>query len=128
MIVDIDRFDVRKLKDEEIKLQYQVQISNRFDALRTSNDASEVDINDTWENIRDNIKVAAGKSIGSYQVKKKKPWFDDDCSNVVERRKQAKLKFLQDPIQLNRDNFHTERRETSRTLRKKKRLFEKEIE
>ena len=80
--------DVRKLKDEEIKLQYQVQISSRFDALRTSNeDASEVDINDTWENIRDNIKVAAGKSIGYYQVKKKKPWFDDDCSNVVERIK-----------------------------------------
>ena len=123
-IVDIDRFDVRKLKDGEIKLQYQVQISNWFDALRTSNeDASEVDIHDTWENIRDNIKVAAGKSIGYYQVKKKKPWFDDDCSNVVERRKQAKLKFLQVPTQPNRDNYHTERRETSRTLRNKKRDY-----
>ena len=60
-IVDIDRFDVRKLKDEEIKLQYKVQISNRFDALITSNEnADEVDINDTWENIIDNIKIAAG--------------------------------------------------------------------
>ena len=27
---------------------------------------------------------------------------------------------MQDPTQLNRDNYHTERRETSRTLRKKK--------
>ena len=73
-IVDIDRFDVRKLKDEDIKLQYHVHISNRFDALRTSNeDAGEVHINDSWENIRDNIKVAAGESIGYYQVKKKKP-------------------------------------------------------
>ena len=112
------------MKDEEIKLQYQVQISNRFDALRTSNeDAGKVDNNDTWENIRDNIKVAAGKSIGYYQVQKKKPWLDDDCSNVVERRKQAKMKFLQDPTQLNRDNYHTERRETSRTLKNKKRDY-----
>ena len=37
-IVDIDRFDVRKFKDEEIKLQCQVQISNRSDELRTSDD------------------------------------------------------------------------------------------
>ena len=49
--------------------------------------------------------------------------FDDNCSNVVERRKQAKLKFLQDPTQLNRDSYHTERRETSRTLRNKKRDY-----
>ena len=57
-----DRFDVRKLKDEEIKLQYQVQISNRFDALRTNNeDAGEVDTDYIGKNIRDNIKVAAGK-------------------------------------------------------------------
>ena len=88
------------MKDEEIKLQYQVQISSRFDALITSNEnADEVDINDTWENIRDNIKVAAGESIGYYEVKKKKPWCDDVCSNVVERRIQGKLKFLQDPTQ-----------------------------
>ena len=73
--------------------------------------------------IRDNIKVAAGESIGHYEVKKKKPWFDDNCSNVVERRKKAKLKFLQDPTQLNRDNYHTERWETSRALRNKKRDY-----
>ena len=112
------------MKDEEIKQQYQVQISNRFDALRTSNeDAGEVDINDTWENIRDNIKVEAGESIGYYQVKKKKPWFDEDCSKVGERRKQAKLKFLQYPTQFRRDNYHNETRETSRTHRNKKRDY-----
>ena len=62
-----------------------MQISNRSDAFRTSNeDASEVDINDTRENITDNIKVAAGENIGYYEVKKKDPCFDDDCSNVVE--------------------------------------------
>ena len=39
--VDIKRFNVRKLKDEEIKLQYQVQISNRFDALITPNENAD---------------------------------------------------------------------------------------
>ena len=65
------RFYVTKVKDEEIKPQWQVQFSDRFDALRTSNeDAEEVDINDRWENIRHNIKVAAGESIGFFQVKR----------------------------------------------------------
>ena len=95
-IVDIDRFDVRKLKNEEIKVLYQVQISYRSYAFRTLNeDADEVDIM-IHGKISDNIKVAAGKSIGYYQVKKKKPWFYDNCSNIVERRKQPKLRFLQD--------------------------------
>ena len=59
------------MKDEETKLQYQVQISNRFDALITSNEnADEVDINEMWENIKDNIKVAAGESVVYYEVKK----------------------------------------------------------
>ena len=83
--VDINRFNVGKFKEEEIKLQYQVQISNRFHALITSNEnADELDINDIWENIRDNIKVVAGDCISYYEVKKKKQWFDGDCSNVVE--------------------------------------------
>ena len=59
------RSNVTKLKDEEFKLQNQVQISNRFEPLRTSDkDADDVDINDLWENIKDNIKVAAGYIIG----------------------------------------------------------------
>ena len=50
--IDINRFNVGKLKDEEIKLQYQVQISNRFDTLITSNEnADKIDINDMWGNI-----------------------------------------------------------------------------
>ena len=79
-----------------------------------------VDINYTWENIIYNIKVTVRESIGYYGVKKKTPWFDENCSNVVELRKQAKLNFLQDPTQVNRDNYHSERRETSRALRNKK--------
>ena len=55
--IKIYKFNILKLKDKETNLQYHVRISNRFDALRTSNeDAREVDVNYVWENIRD-IKV-----------------------------------------------------------------------
>ncbi|KAJ4440865.1 hypothetical protein ANN_10712 [Periplaneta americana] len=45
---------------------------------------------------------------------------------VVEKRKQANLKFLQDPVEANRDNYFNERREASRTLRNKKGHYLKE--
>ncbi|KAJ4429390.1 hypothetical protein ANN_21547 [Periplaneta americana] len=86
----------------------------------------ELDINSVWKNIRDSIKIAAEQSIGYYETKEKKPWFDEDCCMVVERRKQAKLKFLQDPVEANRDNYFNGRREASRTLRSKKRDYLKE--
>ncbi|KAJ4436120.1 hypothetical protein ANN_18747 [Periplaneta americana] len=106
------------LHDEETKQRYQVEISNRFAALATSDEAEkELDVNSVWDNIRDNIKIAAEHSIGYPETKKKKPWFDEDCSIAVDRRKQAKLKFLQDPIEENRDNYFNGRREASRTLR-----------
>ena len=125
--VNITKFNILKLKDEEAKQNYQVEISNRFATLESSDEVEkELDVNSVWENIRDSIKIAAEQSIGYYETKKKKPWFDEDCCMVVERRKQAKLKFLQDPVEEKRDNYFNERREASRTLRNKKRGYLKE--
>ncbi|KAJ4447803.1 hypothetical protein ANN_09811 [Periplaneta americana] len=108
-------------EDEEAKQNYQVEISNRFATLESSDEVEkELDVNSVWENIRDSIKIAAEQSIGYYETKKKKPWFDEDCCMVVERRKQAKLKILQDPVEEKRDNYFNERREASRTLRNKR--------
>ncbi|KAJ4451928.1 hypothetical protein ANN_03409 [Periplaneta americana] len=85
--VNITKFNILKLKDEEAKQNYQVEISNRFATLESSDEVEkELDVNSVWENIRDSIKIAAEQSIGYYETKKKKPWFDEDCCMVVERR------------------------------------------
>jgi hypothetical protein len=53
-----------------------------------------------WENpIRENIKISAKVSLGYYELKKHKPWFDEGCSKLLDQRKQAKLQWLQDPEQ-----------------------------
>ncbi|KAJ4444092.1 hypothetical protein ANN_05881 [Periplaneta americana] len=129
--VNISKFNILKLKDEETKQHYQVEIWNRFATLGSFDEVEkELDVNSVWQNIRDSIKIAAEQSIGYYETKKKKPWFDEDCCMVVERRKQAKLKFLQDSVDENRSNYFNERREASRTLRnkKKERLLEGKTE
>jgi hypothetical protein len=35
------------------------------------------DINRAWETIRENIKISAEESLGYYELKKLKSWFDE---------------------------------------------------
>jgi hypothetical protein len=51
---DMQRFDLRKLNDAEVKEQYQVKITNRFAALENVDD--NVDMNKAWENIKRKYK------------------------------------------------------------------------
>jgi hypothetical protein len=84
---DMQRFYLRKSNDAEVKEEYQVKITNRFAALKNCDD--NVDMNTAWENIREYIKTSAKESLGHYQLRQHKPWFDDECSKLIDRRKQA---------------------------------------
>jgi hypothetical protein len=47
---DGERFNLRKLKELEVKEKYQIEITNRFAALE--NLIVDEDVNRAWENIR----------------------------------------------------------------------------
>jgi hypothetical protein len=49
------------------------------------------DIKRAWENIEENVKIAVDDSLGLYEQKQHKPWFDEECSRFSDRRKQAKM-------------------------------------
>ena len=65
--LDGERFNLRKLKDLEVKKQYQIEITNRFSAL--GNISDDGDINRAWENIKENIKTSAKESLGLHELK-----------------------------------------------------------
>jgi hypothetical protein len=65
--------------------------------LENLNDSK--DTNRTWANNEDNIKSSAKNSLSLYELKQHKPWFDDECLQFSEQRKQAKMQWLQDPNQ-----------------------------
>jgi hypothetical protein len=44
---DLERFDLKKLDNIEVKVRYQVEISNRFAALESIDES--FDINNAWE-------------------------------------------------------------------------------
>jgi hypothetical protein len=69
----------------EVRKQYQIKLSNMFAALENLNVIE--DINRAWENIKESIKISAKESLGLYERKQHKPWFDKN-SNIF-RSKEA---------------------------------------
>jgi hypothetical protein len=74
---DVEIFNLKKQSELEVIKQYQIWISNRFPVLENFNDSK--DINRAWEN-KENIITPAKDSLGLYELKQYKPWFDDECS------------------------------------------------
>jgi hypothetical protein len=119
--MDVERFNLKQLNEEEVKEQYQVTTKNKFAALENLDD--NADINKAWETIRENVRISAKESIGLCESKSYKPWFVEECLKLADRRKQAKLQWLQDPSIVNEDNLHNVRRDASRRFRNKRREY-----
>jgi len=117
---DRQRFNLGKPNEPEVREQYQIEITNRFAALENLNDDEDVD--GTWENIKENIQTSAKESLGLHELKQNKPFFDEECS-FLDQRKQDKMQWIQDPSQSNIDHLNNVRREVSRHFRKKKKAY-----
>jgi hypothetical protein len=44
---------------------------------------AEVQSNGAWETIREKIKLSTKASLGYYELKKHKPWFEDGPSKLL---------------------------------------------
>jgi hypothetical protein len=106
----MERFDLRKLNDAEVKDQCQVRMPNRFAPFENLDDDDDdddgVNINRAWKSIRD-CKSLNHKSLGYYVLKQHKTCFDEECSKLLDQRKQAKLQWLQNPSQINGDDLNS---------------------
>jgi hypothetical protein len=118
---DAERFNLKKVSELEVRKQHQLKISNRFAALENLN-VSE-GINRAWQNIKENIKISAQESLGLHERKQHKPLFDAECAEFLDKRNQAKIRWLQNPNQNNGDNLHNVIREASRCFRNKKKEY-----
>jgi hypothetical protein len=99
----MEKFNLKKLNEGEGKEKYHVEVSNRFAALVDLD--AEVEINSAWEMIRENIKISAKDSLGYYELRKHKSWFNEGCSELLHQRKQVNLQWLKDPSEINGDNL-----------------------
>jgi hypothetical protein len=115
------RFNLRKLNELEVRKQYQIEITNRLAALENLD--NDGDINRAWENIKESIQTSARESLGLHEFKQHKLWFDEECLGFSDRKKQAKMQWMQDPSQSNIENLNKVRRDASRHLKNKKKAM-----
>jgi hypothetical protein len=87
---------------------------------------TEVDINRAWETEKENIKISAKDRLGYCELKKHEPWLGKRCSELLDKRIQAELQWVEDPREINRDNLNNIRPEVSRHFRKKGGIFERQ--
>jgi hypothetical protein len=111
--MDVERFNLKQLTEEEVKEQYQVTMKNKFAALENLDDNG--DINKAWETVTENIRISAKESIGLCESKSYKQWFDEESLKLVDRRKQAKLQWLQVPSVVNEENRKTKIKSSNAT-------------
>jgi hypothetical protein len=74
--LDGEKFNHRKRNELEGGKQYQIKISKRDAALENLSDS--MDISRGWEKIKDNIKISAKENLGRHELKRHKPWFDEE--------------------------------------------------
>jgi len=47
-------------------------------------------ISRVWQNIKEDIQISAKQSLGLYELKQHKPWFDNEFSRFLDQRKKVK--------------------------------------
>jgi hypothetical protein len=118
---DAERFNLKKLSKLQVRKQYQLKISNRFAALK--NLSVSEDINRALENIKEDNKISPQESLGLHELKQHIPWFDAECAQFLDKRKQAKIQWLHNPNHSNGDNTNNVRCDASRHFRNKKKEY-----
>jgi hypothetical protein len=94
-MLDMERFEPKKVKDVKVKQQYKIKVSNRFAAS---------------ENSGGNLNNSVAQRVQT----------EDQTSA---KRGQVRLQRLHDPSQINGHNLNNVRREARKHFRKKKRDY-----
>ena len=89
---DMKRFNLRKLNKRDVRNQYRIKNSNRFAAFENLHDSD--DINRAWEKTEEDIKTSAKESQDLCELKLHKPRFDEEGSQFLDQRKQAKMQWF----------------------------------
>ena len=109
------KFDIEKLKDENVRREYQIELQNRFEMI------GEEEIG--WNGIKTVVLEAAKEKIGLVK-KKRKEWYDDECQAAAEnRRKYRRIWLAERRNDAKRETFRGMRRRAKKVNRKKKREF-----
>jgi len=98
-----------------------------FTASKNLDDVDDdSNISGVWKNVTEIMKASPIEGLCYYELKQYKPWLEEESSELLNKRNQAKLQWLQNPRQANGDNLNNITFEANRSFRKEKREYLKE--
>ena len=117
------KIDVEKLKEAEERLQYQIEVDNRFAALEDEGE-------ENWEYVKRSMVEAAERSVGRSRRRRRNGWFNGECKNAADKRKKTRMKWIEDRGNMEKRRIYTgARNEACRINRRNKRLqIDRELE
>ncbi|XP_026827597.1 craniofacial development protein 2-like [Ooceraea biroi] len=119
----IKRINVRNLAEEDNGVKYAVEVVNRFEALEEVDETEDNAVNKQWENVRDVVIKSAESTIGYCRRSKNKSWFDSECENMIKERTKARLRWLSDKSDTNKEVYNKSSKSARDLVRSKKRHY-----
>src|ERR1700761_7897191 len=86
----VRRYDIDRLKNMEIRKQYVDKLEERIIA---DIDLEHTSINDTWNQIKQEVESVAAETIGWKTGDSRNEWYDDECKQQA--KNEARMKKLQ---------------------------------
>lgn len=87
-----DIFAIEKLRETNVVKHFQISLTNRFQVLSELRDSNEEtqEIDEMWEDLKKITTEAVKEVCGKRKKRKKNPWFDKKCEQVLQDRRSKK--------------------------------------
>ena len=111
------KFDVEKLQETEERLQYQIEIENRFAVLE-----DEEEIN--WDYVKNSMIETAERTVGRSRRRRGNRWFNDECKTAAGRRKVTRIKWIEYRENMEKRRTYTEARNNASRINRRNKRFQ----
>ena len=115
--------NVEKLHNEEERMQYQIEVQNRFSILE------EQDGESNWNEMVEVVRGAARDTLGVAERKRSKRWFDETCADAADKRRKTRTEWMADKDSVEKWNTYRVARNRACTVnrRKKREAVDREL-
>jgi hypothetical protein len=78
------------------------------------------DIAEEWTCIKETLITSAQDILGGKQHERNEQWYDQECREIIEVKREARLKSIQRSTRANREDYNRKRIAAARVRRRKK--------
>jgi endonuclease/exonuclease/phosphatase family metal-dependent hydrolase len=110
------RWNISKFDEIGVECRYQQEVQQKLQEKPPAENIEE-----EWALIKDTIISSVHNVIGEVQNRKNEEWYDQECREIIEAKRKARLKCIQRNTRTNQEEYNQKRIVAARVRRRKKR-------